>query len=78
MEHLGRNGQFGSAGQFGWGGAYYTAYFADPRERLVAVFMTQMRPRKDRDLHEAFRTLVYQSIVAQAPARGPLTAGPSR
>jgi CubicO group peptidase (beta-lactamase class C family) len=77
MEHVGKTGQVGSAGQFGWGGAYYTDYFADPRERLVAVFMTQMRPRKDRDLQAAFRTLVYQSIVAPAPARRPEAAGGS-
>jgi CubicO group peptidase (beta-lactamase class C family) len=67
IEHLGRAGRYGSVGQFGWGGAYYTDYFADPQERLVALFMTQMRPRKDRDLHAAFRALVYQSIVAPAP-----------
>lgn len=78
IEHLGKAGRFGSVGQFGWGGAYYTDYFADPQERLVAVFMTQMRPRKDRDLHAAFRALAYQSIVASAPARGPGAAGPSR
>ncbi len=67
VEHLGKAGRYGSVGQFGWGGAYYTNYFADPQERLVAVFMTQMRPRAGSDLHAAFRALVYQSIVGPAP-----------
>jgi CubicO group peptidase (beta-lactamase class C family) len=71
IEHLGRAGRYGSAGQFGWGGAYYTDYFADPQERLVAVFLTQVRPWVERDLHPRFRALVYQSIVGPVPPRGP-------
>ena len=47
VEHLGKAGRYGSVGQFGWGGAYYTDYFADPQERLVAVLMTQVRPWAD-------------------------------
>jgi CubicO group peptidase (beta-lactamase class C family) len=54
-------------GQFGWGGAYYTDYCVDPQERLVAVFMTQLRPWTERDLHPRFRALVYQSLVGPAP-----------
>jgi CubicO group peptidase (beta-lactamase class C family) len=70
IEHLGKAGRYGSVGQFGWGGAYYTDYFADPEERLVAVFMTQLRPwTADRELHPKFRALVYQSIVGPAPPR---------
>jgi CubicO group peptidase (beta-lactamase class C family) len=67
LEHLGRAGKYGSVGQFGWGGAYYTDYFVDPQERLVAVFMTQLRPWVERDLHPRFRALVYQSLVGPAP-----------
>lgn len=62
-DRLGRNGLPGTAGTFGWGGAYYTTYFVDPVERLVAVFMTQLLPAGGIDLHAKFRTLVYQSIV---------------
>jgi CubicO group peptidase (beta-lactamase class C family) len=62
-DRLGRNGQLGSVGAFGWGGAYHTTYWADPAERLVAVLMTQLLPATGSDLHGKFRTLVYQSIV---------------
>jgi CubicO group peptidase (beta-lactamase class C family) len=64
LEDLGRNGRYGTEGAFGWGGAYYTTYWVDPRERLVAVLMTQLLPAGGSDLHGRFRALVYQSIVA--------------
>jgi len=66
-EHVGRSGRHGSVGDFGWGGAYYTSYWADPEEKLVAVFMAQLRPWGDIDLHPRFRALVYQAI--EGPAR---------
>jgi len=68
IESLGKAGRYGSVGQFGWGGAYYTDYFADPQERLVGVFLTQVRPWITRELHPRFRALVYQSIVGPVPS----------
>lgn len=62
-DRLGRNGQPGSVGAFGWGGAYHTTYWADPAEELVCVLMTQLMPAGTSDLHGKFRTMVYQSIV---------------
>ena len=71
---VGKNGSYGSEGAFGWGGAYYTNYWVDPREKLVAVIMTQLLPAGGSDLQGRFRALVYQSIVgppagAAAPRR---------
>jgi CubicO group peptidase (beta-lactamase class C family) len=60
---LGANGAYGSLGVFGWGGAYHTTYWADPKEKLVAVLMTQLLPAGNSDLQRTFRALVYQSIV---------------
>jgi len=60
---LGRTGQPGTVGAFGWGGAYYTDYWVDPTEKLVGVFMTQVLPAGDLDLSDKFRVLTYQSIV---------------
>jgi CubicO group peptidase (beta-lactamase class C family) len=68
VEHLGRAGRYGSVGEFGWGGAYYTSYWADPQEQLVALFMAQLLPSGGLDLQGKFRTLVYQSIVGPVPA----------
>jgi CubicO group peptidase (beta-lactamase class C family) len=62
-DRLGRDGQLGSVGGFGWGGAYYTTYWVDPAEKLVGVLMTQLLPATGSDLHGKFRNLVYQSIV---------------
>jgi CubicO group peptidase (beta-lactamase class C family) len=31
-------------GRFGWDGAFGTSWYADPREELVGVLMTQRRP----------------------------------
>jgi CubicO group peptidase (beta-lactamase class C family) len=62
-DRLGRDGQLGSVGAFGWGGAYYTTYWVDPAEKLVGVLMTQLLPATGSDLHGKFRNLVYQSIV---------------
>jgi CubicO group peptidase (beta-lactamase class C family) len=68
-EHVGRSGRYGSVGEFGWGGAYYTQYWADPQEQLVAVFMTQTLPATGLDLQQKFRELVYSSIVASPAAK---------
>jgi CubicO group peptidase (beta-lactamase class C family) len=68
-DRLGRDGQLGSAGAFGWGGAYHTTYWVDPAERLVAVLMTQLLPATGSDLHGKFKNLVYQSVVSSTARR---------
>ena len=60
---VGRAGRMGTPGAYGWGGAYYTLYWVDPIEGLVAVFMAQLLPTGGLDLQGKFRTLVYQAIV---------------
>jgi CubicO group peptidase (beta-lactamase class C family) len=62
-KELGRNGELGSVGAYGWGGAYHTTYWVDPAEKLVAVFMTQLMPATGSDAQTKFKALVYQSIV---------------
>jgi len=73
VEDLGATGRPGSVEAFGWGGAYHTTYWVDPKEKLVALLMTQLLPAGDSDLQAKFRALVYQSIVGPpgpvAPAR---------
>jgi CubicO group peptidase (beta-lactamase class C family) len=70
IEDVGKTGQHGTLGAFGWGGAYHTNYWVDPREKMVVLLMTQLLPAGGSDLHGRFRALVYQSIV------GPPTAAP--
>ena len=54
----------GSAGEYRWGGAGGTAFWVDPKEQMVVVWMTQGQPGarrgEDRDL---FRQLVQAAIL---------------
>ena len=54
----------GSAGEYRWGGAAGTAFWVDPKEQMIVVWMTQAQPGprrgEDRDL---FRQLVQAALV---------------
>jgi CubicO group peptidase (beta-lactamase class C family) len=52
----------GSAGEFYWGGYAGTAFWVDPKEQLVAVFMTQ-EPTRRQQYRNLFRSTVYGAIV---------------
>jgi len=55
------SGLSGTAGEFGWSGAAKTHFWVDPKERVVAVFMTQSM--LSFDLPEAdLRGLVYGAL----------------
>lgn len=60
---LGKRGEPGSPGEFGWGGAYHSTYWVDPREELVVVYLTQLVPAGDIDDFGKLRALVYQAIT---------------
>jgi CubicO group peptidase (beta-lactamase class C family) len=59
----GDRGTPGSAGEFGWGGAYHSTYWVDPKENLVVVYLTQIIPATGLDDQAKVRALVYQAIV---------------
>jgi CubicO group peptidase (beta-lactamase class C family) len=44
VKSVAERGMAGSVGEFGWGGAYRTTYWVDPRERLVVTYFTQLIP----------------------------------
>jgi CubicO group peptidase (beta-lactamase class C family) len=52
-----------SVGEAAWGGAASTAFWIDPAEDLVAVFMTQLMPSSTWPLRRELRSLVYQALV---------------
>jgi CubicO group peptidase (beta-lactamase class C family) len=52
-----------SIGIFGWDGAFFTRFWIDPKEQLVALFLSQMNNYWSTDLATKFRVLVYQAIV---------------
>ncbi|MEY4610535.1 MAG: hypothetical protein RL246_854 [Bacteroidota bacterium] len=51
-----------STGLFYWSGANNTHFFIDPKEKLIAIFMTQ-ESNHNFDHHLALRQMVYQSIA---------------
>ncbi len=63
LEDLGLRGTPGSEGEYGWGGAYHSTYWVDPKEELVVVYFTQLIPAIGVDDHSKLRALVYQALV---------------
>lgn len=51
-----------SLGEFYWGGAYSTAFFVDPVERLTMVFMTQVYPSSAYPIRRQLKTLIYAAL----------------
>jgi CubicO group peptidase (beta-lactamase class C family) len=57
------NAAAGSPGEFMWGGAASTAFWIDPAEELVVVFMTQLIPSGTFNFRGQLKALVYSSIA---------------
>ena len=53
----------GSVGEYAWGGAASTAFWIDPAEELVVVFMTQLMPSATFDFRGQLKAIVYPAIV---------------
>ena len=51
-----------NAGSFDWGGYFGTTYWADPKEHLVCLIMTQQTPNSHYQLSQQFEQLVYASL----------------
>jgi CubicO group peptidase (beta-lactamase class C family) len=49
-------------GTFSWGGYYGTTYWADPKAKLVCLFLTQQSPNSHGDIAAKFEALVYSSL----------------
>jgi len=62
-EDLGDRGVPGSVGEYGWGGAYGSTYWVDPKEDLVVVYFKQLIPTNNLDDQSKLRSLIYQAIV---------------
>jgi CubicO group peptidase (beta-lactamase class C family) len=53
----------GSAGEYAWGGAASTAFWVDPAEELLAIFMTQLLPSRAYPVRRELRSMVYAAIT---------------
>lgn len=52
-----------TGGEFAWGGAASTAFFIDPTEELVLVFLTQLMPSATFNFRGQIKQIVYGSLV---------------
>ncbi|QNL52340.1 beta-lactamase family protein [Olivibacter sp. SDN3] len=51
-----------STGSFAWGGFFGTIFWADPKEKIVALLFIQQHPFSHGELHDKFKALVYQAL----------------
>jgi CubicO group peptidase (beta-lactamase class C family) len=59
----GAGGTIGSTGGFQWSGAHGTAFWVDPQEELVIVYMAQTPGAIRRYYRQFIPALVYQAIT---------------
>jgi CubicO group peptidase (beta-lactamase class C family) len=52
-----------STGEYSWGGAASTAFWIDPAEEIVALFLTQLLPSSTHPIRAELGQLVYQALV---------------
>ncbi len=55
-----------SAGSYTWGGFFYTYFWVDPKEELIAVLMTQLHPSREAKVTPDFVRLVYTGLKKKA------------
>ncbi len=53
----------GTPGEFYWGGAASTAFFVNPSEELIMLFLTQLRPSSTYPVRRELRSTIYSAIV---------------
>lgn len=52
----------GSDGDYFWGGAASTFFWVDPKEDLIAIFMTQLIPSSTYPVRGELRTMIYSAL----------------
>ena len=59
---IGHDRGLGSVGKFNWGGYFNTNYFADPKEKIVAVLMKQTQQLSGDTSEATFIRMIYQAL----------------
>jgi CubicO group peptidase (beta-lactamase class C family) len=52
-----------SEGEYSWGGAASTIFWVDPREEIVALFLTQLLPSSTYPIRSQLNQLVQQALI---------------
>ncbi|WP_031317557.1 serine hydrolase [Blastomonas sp. CACIA14H2] len=55
-------GVAGSNGDFYWGGMFSTAFFVDPAEDVIMIFMTQLMPSSTYPIRREIKTMLYAAV----------------
>jgi CubicO group peptidase (beta-lactamase class C family) len=63
VRDIGATGLPASVGSFGWGGAFCTYFWVDPKEEMVGILMAQVRPYTHLNIRQEFQVLACQAIV---------------
>lgn len=61
-QDLGESMTLGSVGEYGWGGAYGTYFWIDPKEQLIGILMIQLMPYAPLNIRPEFQNAVTQAI----------------
>jgi len=63
--HLGsdKSQVIGSPGEYAWGGAASTAFWIDPVEDLIVIFLTQFMPDGTFNFRGQLKTIIYPAIL---------------
>ncbi len=62
-EHTGESALLGSNGSYGWGGAYGTFFWNDPKEQMVGIMMIQLLPYAHLNLRPEFQNAATAAII---------------
>ncbi len=52
----------GSRGELHWGGMFSTAFFVDPAEALIVIFMTQLAPSTTYPIRRLLKSMVHAAL----------------
>jgi CubicO group peptidase (beta-lactamase class C family) len=55
--------QLESEGNYGWGGAFGTQFWIDPREKITGIILTQLKPVLFYPLEAKLKTVTYQALL---------------
>jgi CubicO group peptidase (beta-lactamase class C family) len=66
----------GTPGEYAWGGAASTAFWIDPVEDLVVIFMTQLMPSSSYPLRRELRALAYSALIDERAKETTWTSAP--
>ena len=56
------NRKMRNKGSFAWGGYYGTTYWADPKEKMIVLIMSQHTPNSHGDYQEKIENIIYGAL----------------